>query len=239
MNHWKKYLSLLLALGLSLSLSACGGESAGSRERPISIPDQVENLVIDDSVECDYSGFLGTWASENGRKLVIEVENRTRYELDDAEDNLLASGDLQYVEKYGYVYAYNEHDGMAHRCWFDENNTMHIDTYGDFRKVMDEASDETENEEVICTPLAGSWYLDGKTAAGSLIEIDVTGTIWSLYEKGPDGKWTEVDYGTVKSKGGNQYEAVSDSFEDVAYDMFLTHDHTLIWGDDIDCYIRK
>ena len=55
----KKQLHFLVVflLVLSLSLVACGGSEGGTE----TIPESIENLVIDDSVEYDYSNF---WRSE-------------------------------------------------------------------------------------------------------------------------------------------------------------------------------
>ena len=65
MKNWKKYAGLLLALVMCLSLAACGGDEEGA-------PATIEGIVIDDSVEYDYSAFLGTWLDENDNVLVVE-----------------------------------------------------------------------------------------------------------------------------------------------------------------------
>lgn len=56
--------------------------------------------------------------------------------------SLVACGDIQYVEEYDHVYAHNEHDGIAHRCWFDEDNALHIDSVGIFSKVSGDTPGE-------------------------------------------------------------------------------------------------
>lgn len=141
MKKWKRHAAFLLALTMSLSLMACGSSSDGGTD---TIPESIEDLVIDNSVEYDYSNFLGTWLGEDDSVLIVEVlYDQIRYELSDTSDELLASGDLQYVEKYGHVYAYNEHDGIAYRCWFDEDNTLHIDSVGTFSKVSGDTPGET------------------------------------------------------------------------------------------------
>lgn len=235
MNIWKKYLCVVFTLVMCLHLAGCGDE----QPKKESIPDSMQNLVIDDSVKCDYTDFLGTWVDKDGKILMVENYNRTRYELDDANDKLLASGDLQYVEKYGFVYAYNEHDGLAHRIWFDENNQMHIDSYGTFVKMIGDLPKENVGEDGDCRILAGTWYWEGDVAKGSRIEIDSTGTIWSLYEQSGDGDWSEVDYGTIRAKGGKQFEALSDSFADVVYDLQVDTPEGFVWGGENDYYIKK
>lgn len=67
----KKRLHLLVVflLVLSLSLVACGG-SDGSTD---TIPESMEDLVIDDSVEYDYSNFWGTWLGEDSSVLIWSI----------------------------------------------------------------------------------------------------------------------------------------------------------------------
>ena len=231
-----KSISLALALLLCLSLTACGGGDSG--DEADTAPTSFEGLVIDDSITYDYSDFMGVWTGEDGSVLTVEDYSDTRFDLSDADDTLLASGNLQYEEKYGYVYAYNEHDGIAYQCWFDGDNALHIESVGIFTKVSGDAPGETVGDEGDCTVLAGTWYLDGDVSAASSLEIDDTGTIWSLYERSGDGDWSEVDYGTIRAAGESQYEAVSDSFEDVVYDLYLADENAMYWGGENDYYGR-
>lgn len=230
----KKGISLALALVMCLSLTACGDKDENS-----TVPTTIENMVMDDSIEYDYSGFLGTWMDADSNVLLgEELNGRTRFILDDTNDELLASGEFQYSEEYGYVYAYNEHDGFAHQCWFDEDNALHIDSFGTFTKVSSDMPGETVGDEADCAVLAGSWYLDGDVNSASSLEIDGSGTIWSLYERSAGGEWSEVDYGTIRAVGENEYEAVSDAFEDVIYDLYLADENAMYWGGENDYYGR-
>ena len=104
MNHWKKLVSLLLALALCLSLAACGGGD------PSSAPATLDDLVLDNTVAYDYSIFMGTWLGEDSSTLgvgVYDEDGWVHFELADNEGFYTAGGELQYVEKYGCVYAYN------------------------------------------------------------------------------------------------------------------------------------
>ena len=135
MKNMKKCLALLLALLLALSLAACGGDSSTPVDEP---PTSLEDMVKDSSIDADYSGFLGTWMSDDSAELIVEPSedgDETRFALYGADGTVEASGYLQYMEEYGYVYAYNEHDGVAHQCWFDENNSLSIDSLGTFTQT--------------------------------------------------------------------------------------------------------
>lgn len=170
MKKWKGLAAFLLALAMSFSLMACGGSDGGTD----TIPESIENLVIDDSVEYDYSNFFGTWLGEDGSVLIMEhiedITNSECFMLSDANDELLASGNIQYVEEYGYVYAYNEHDGIAYRCWFDEDNALYIDSFGTFSKVSGNTPGETMGDNADdLSPVDSGYADDGR---GDLIRDD-------------------------------------------------------------------
>lgn len=69
MKNMKKCLALLLALLLALSLAACGGDSSPPVDEP---PASLEDMVKDSSIDADYSGFLGTWMSDDSAELIVE-----------------------------------------------------------------------------------------------------------------------------------------------------------------------
>ena len=170
MKKWKGHAAFILALAMSFSLMACGSSDGGTD----TVPESIENLVIDDSVEYDYSNFFGTWLGEDGSVLIMEhiedITNSERFMLSDANDELLASGNIQYVEEYGYVYAYNEHDGIARRCWFDEDNALHIDSVGTFSKVSGDTPGETMGDNADDLSSVDGGYPDDDR--GNLIRDD-------------------------------------------------------------------
>ena len=53
-----------------------------------------------------------------------------------------------------------------------------------------------------------------------------------------DGDPNEVDYGTISPNpdGEDLYDAVSDMFEDVTYDMTVIDSNVLYWGGENDDY---
>ena len=142
----KKNLALLLAAILCLSLAACGSNA----------PETLENIVLDDSIddslEDTYDEYLGYWYiddNDNSYICVLENDRTYFYELYDANNDLISSGQLQYVKEYSCMYAYSEQDGIAHKCRIDrklfgseDDNKLYIDSFGTFGK-------ETEyNEEI-------------------------------------------------------------------------------------------
>lgn len=155
MKGWKKYTHLLLALVLCLILTACGGsnDSGGKVENDEDTPPAtISNLATDTSVEYDYSALMGTWTGEDDSVLTMEhiedITNSERFRLFGSDNELLASGNIQYVEEYGYVYLYNEDDGIAHICWMNEDDTLYIDSFGTFTKVSGDVPGETIGDDV-------------------------------------------------------------------------------------------
>ena len=102
---------------LAALLAACGG--SGSDD---SAPDTIQDMAKDDTVQFDYGDYLGIWSNGTGDYDSFEVEpgesGEVRWLLY-AGANWEYSGYLQYVEEYGYVYAYNDHNGTAYRCELD------------------------------------------------------------------------------------------------------------------------
>ena len=234
MKNQKKYAGLLLTLVLCLSMAACGGDDDVA-------PDTIKNLVTDTSVEYDYSALMGTWQNGDGSVLTMEhidgITTSERFSIFDADNNLTASGNIQYVEEYGFVYLYNEHDGIAHISWINDDYSMYVDSFGAFTKVsgdipgdtVGDLTGESVGDDYDFTMFSGSWYLDGDIYSSSCIEFDASGTVWSLYERGADGFFEGINGGTLRAVGENRFEAVSDWFEDESFDCYIA-DGMLYWG---------
>ncbi len=227
-----KVLYLLLALVMCLSLAACGG---GGDE--ITTPAWFEGMVSDSQNMADISTYGGTWTGDSG-SLVIELSesgDEVRFALYGANDEITASGFIQTEPQYNADYFYNEHDGVAHLCSVP-GDVLTVDGFGEFTKVSgDKQDDDVGGGDY--SALAGEWYLDGEENALSIVEIRADGG-WSLLElMDGDSEHTAVDWGTLQPVDGEGiYSAVSDNFEDVAYDMTVVDEGVMYWGGENDYY---
>lgn len=241
MKNWKKYLILMLALVMCLTLAACGGGDNGDGE-PTSAPESFEGMVKDDQQLVDYGMYKGLWSGDDGSQLVVALNDdgdEMRFALYDVNEELTASGYIQMVQEYSADYFYNEHDGVAHHSWMDDDGTLNVDSFGSFVYVSAvEGGEGGDGATGDYASLAGAWFMDADAAADSIIEIDEYGN-WSLSERpGGDGDPTEVDCGTleVNPAGEGQYFAVSTMFDDVVYDMTVIGDDVMYWGGENDYY---
>ena len=243
MKNWKKFLALMLALVLSLSLAACGGTNDNGGDESTVPPESFEGMVKDDQLLVDYGMYRGIWSGEDGSQLVVAMNDsgdETRFALYDVNEEVTASGYIQVAPEYSADYFYNEHDGVAHHSWIDEDGTLNVDSFGSFVYVsaVDNSEDGDNNASGDYAFLAGAWFMDADAAAESIIEIDEYGN-WSLAERpGGDGDPTEVDCGTleVDSADEGQYFAVSTMFDGVVYDMTVIGDDVMYWGGENDYY---
>lgn len=227
-----KVLYLLLTLAMCLSLAACGGG-----EDEITTPAWFEGMVSDSQNKADFSLYGGTWTGDNG-SMVVEMSesgDEVRFVLYDANNEITASGFIQTEPQYNADYFYNEHDGVAHLCSVP-GDVLTIDGFGEFTKVSGDKQDDTVGGDDY-SALAGEWYQDGEQDTLSVIEIKADGS-WSLLElMDGDSERTAVDWGKLQTADGEgAYSAVSDNFEDVAYDMTVVDGTTFYWGGENDNY---
>lgn len=239
MKRMKMYLTLLLALVLCLSMTACGSDGA-DEDNLYDVPDSFEGLVKDSEQMANLYVYGGAWRGEDGSTMIVatsESGDEVRFALYNADEEVTASGFIQFVPEYDYDYFYNEHDGVAYRSWFDEVGAMYVAAIGTFTKLTGDAPGENIGDGDYGF-LAGVWYQDGEPGAASIIEFDASGS-WTLSERpGGDGDPTVVDSGTIEvdPDGAGTYFAVSDMYEDVVYDMTLVGDDVIYWGGEYDYY---
>lgn len=227
-----KALYILLALVMCLSLAACGGG-----EDEITTPAWFEGMVSDSQNKADFNLYGGTWTGDNG-SMVVEMSesgDEVRFALYDANNEITASGFIQTEPQYNADYFYNEHDGVAHLCSVP-GDVLTVDGFGEFTKVSGDAPGENVGDTDY-SALAGEWYLDGEENALSVVEIRADGD-WSLLElMDGDTERTAVDWGKLQpADGEGAYSAVSDNFEDVAYDMTVVDEGVMYWGGENDNY---
>ncbi len=245
MKHLKTYLSLALTLALCMSLAACGESNEdygddGSDYNFYGVPDSFEGLVKDSEQMSNLYVFGGAWRGEGGETLISatsDAGDEVRFALYDADEEVTASGFIQFVPEYDYDYFYNEHDGVAYRGWFDEVGTLYVDSLGTFTKILGDAPGENVGDGDY-GHLAGTWYQDAEPGAASILTFDASGS-WELLERpGGDGDPTTVDCGTIEvnQDGAGQYFAVSAMYEDVVYDFTLVGDDVIYWGGEYDYY---
>ena len=150
MKHLKTYLSLALTLALCMSLAACGESNEdygddGSDYNFYGVPDSFEGLVKDSEQMSNLYVFGGAWRGEGGETLISatsDAGDEVRFALYDADEEVTASGFIQFVPEYDYDYFYNEHDGVAYRSWYDEVGTLYVDSLGTFTKILGDAPGE-------------------------------------------------------------------------------------------------
>ena len=191
MKHIHKFLSLALALVLCLSLAACGSEDGrdDNDNNFYNAPNSLEGLVKDSEQMSNLYVFGGAWRGEGGETLISatsDAGDEVRFALYDADEEVTASGFIQFVPEYDYDYFYNEHDGVAYRGWFDEVGTLYVDSLGTFTKILGDAPGENVGDGDY-GHLAGTWYQDAEPGAASILTFDASGS-WELLERpGGDG----------------------------------------------------
>lgn len=246
MKHLKTYLALALALALCLSLAACGGNNEdygddGSDYNLYGVPDSLEGLVKDSERMANLYIYGGAWTGKDGSALLVassDAGDEVRFALYDSDEEITASGFIQFVPEYDYDYFYNEHDGVAYRSWFDEVGALYVAEFGTFAKVTGETPDESIGAADLAT-LAGRWYQDAERDASSIIVINENGG-WELLERSDSGgEPAMVDIGTIKpapAGSEEQYAAVSFVFDDTVYEFTLIDHDTMRWGGEFDFY---
>ena len=157
MKHLNKYMYLALALVLCLSLAACGESNEdygddGSDYNLYGVPDSFEGLVKDSEQMSNLYLYGGAWKGEDGGTLISATNDdgdEVRFALYDSDEEVTASGFIQFVPDYDYDYFYNEHDGVAYRSWFDEVGALHVAELGTFTQMTGDGDSTTVDSGTI------------------------------------------------------------------------------------------
>ncbi len=236
MKKRRNFIALVLALLLCLSLAACGDGSTKDDDISGGTPDSFEGMVKDPAYMADKGMYSGDWEDSDHRELEIELSDdgqELRFTLYAGDEIITAGGFIQTSPEYSADYFYNEFDGVAYHCWFADDGSLNVYSLGVFTKEADDDDDIDDDVK----ELAGMWYLDGDENAASCLQIGMDGK-WILYEDS-DGSTSLIDSGSIQYIGDDAYSAVSEQFDDVAYDIAVAGDgNTLYWGGEYDCYMR-
>ena len=140
MKNACKHLALCtLTLILCLALAACGSDDSGDYTDygdDSNVPSTIDGFVKESYDSYDYSAFEGYYLPDSGTDfdyLIIDT-NGSRWRIG-SNDDLAASGYLQYDADYDCIYAYNEHDGVAYQFSAD-GSSVNIYSLGSFTYEM-------------------------------------------------------------------------------------------------------
>lgn len=172
--------------------------------------------------------FVGTWLPEGDSAYAyLEItsgDGEYLWGLYSQED-LAASGYLQYEADYDCIYAHNDHDGVGHPITLNDDGSLTLATFGTFVPghidfgddsgdgswIYISGTDPTDSDtstnydtnesgwsaaEADPTAFAGIWYRSGDLDADSFIVIDSDGS-WHLYQRAPGAENAEMDYGSI------------------------------------------
>lgn len=127
MKHVERFLSLALALVLCLGLAACGESNSnedygddGSDYNLYGVPDSIEGLVKDSEQMANLYLYGGAWTGEDNGTLIAATSDdgdEVRFALYDADEELTASGFIQFVPEYFFKSNRTLQCGGRSVCW--------------------------------------------------------------------------------------------------------------------------
>lgn len=261
--------ALGLALALTLLCSGCGSSDTTDVSPDLTPPDSM-SMVKDYDIQTDADVFVGTWLPEGDSAYAyLEItsgDGEYLWGLYSQED-LAASGYLQYEADYDCIYAHNDHDGVGHPITLNDDGSLNLATFGTFvpghidfgddsgdgswiyisgtdPTGSDTSTNYDTNEsgwsaaEADPTAFAGIWYRNGDLDADSFIVIDSDGS-WHLYQRAPGAENAEMDYGSIIPSDTEPYTyyAVSDPYG-LSYRIFDYDTDEITWGEDNEYYDR-
>ena len=247
MKIWKKYLALMLALVLCLSLAACSGDQNEDPNDVVGDDWRVSGIVR------DYGSI--TRNGEDTEVLVCINNDSADFYLDDETQTLYDYVDypitLQgdpWEEFQSIDFADRDGDGNGDvamlfeldgqqvlMVWFWDADTESYVFQPEESQVADFADEGTDH-----LGFEGTWYLDGDETEDSVIIIGVVGD-WVLYDQQGDTR-TAIDSGLLRvvDEAQGHFAADSEQFADVSYLIATAGENGMYWGvtGDYDYYER-
>lgn len=163
----KQLLGVLFMAMMGASLVACKDKEEHS-------------LVKEEEAKSDLSQFEGTWmGKEDAGYDSLMFDKNGNWEMY-ADDQVIASGTIEYVQKDDCYYVYNEQDGTEEQFQVNEDGTIAFDSYGTFA-----SSDSEEQGRKAVTLNYFSYYFDMWYKDGSLEEVSLLldeNGIWEVYD---------------------------------------------------------
>lgn len=203
--------ALGLALALTLLCSGCGSSDTTDGSPDLTPPDSM-SMVKDYDIQTDADAFVGTWLPEGDSAYAyLEItsgDGEYLWGLYSQED-LAASGYLQYEADYDCIYAHNDHDGVGHPITLNDDGSLNLATFGTFVPGHIDFGDDSGD---------GSWH---------------------LYQRAPGAENAEMDYGSIIPSDTEPYTyyAVSDPYG-LSYRIFDYDTDEITWGEDNEYYDR-
>ena len=101
MKRMKKYLTLLLALVLCLSMAACGSDGA-DEDNLYDVPDSFEGLVKDSEQMSNLYVYGGAWRGEDGSTMIVAAIGTFTKLTGDAPGENIGDGDYGFLAGVWY-----------------------------------------------------------------------------------------------------------------------------------------
>ena len=252
MKDLKKYMGLLLALVMCLSLAACDGNFGSVESGTISSQNNRSDTPVsnEDTVN-EVSMYEGLWLCE-----VTDQYDYLQFDVDGnwqlyQGGNVIDEGYLQYDPEDNTTYICSNLDGAigGGSVELEDDDRLYITTAGDFNYLDGRGGQwqgdiggnwDDENRGAIdlyhqdVSVFRGTWYLDNDLSAETYIIIDGNGN-WSCYRRtsgDPEAAITDRGTFSYSTNEPSIYYADSAMYDGVRHRVFEFDEGILIWGDE-------
>lgn len=250
MKNWIKKLSLVFALVLCLSLTACGGDSKSAESTeseksstisPLNDPSEGLGDIVNGATPADFSMYEGVWLpnEENEYDSMYMEFDTDGWWVIVIDGEQTDNGCLYHLAEDDCIYLDSAMDGAIDggKVTLD-GDQMYITTLGSFTHVVSEENQEYDTDtEVFHNPISmfeGTWYFDNDLAATMFIVIDGEGN-WRFYQRASgDPEATEMDYGTLSynEEEDGAYYADSAMYDNLRMRMYDQDEGVIVWNED-------